>query len=497
MTTPGPNRPPQNGFRWVEAPHTAPSPANRRRRRILFAALAFALIAVLVAGGVLTWRALHGTDKHIDAVIGSPQDSLVSFPLSRKPVPGWRLSAAEIGLPDGVGVGTLFAGIEDKAYFLSDRTDPAGASSSGWVYGVDTKSGKPLFPPVELPGFRGYPLGECYGNGPGVAVCLTDANPTGGTPQTVWVVDLAQGRVTFTGETDLHLQGDSGADKYSVFAIGSHPGETRLVAAREGEGVYGIGPKAERTWFVPGGGEIFDPGYREPTGVPAPTIASQNASPDTPDAPYRVFSVIDGKDLTPSPPEGTAIRKSLVYNGGFAYSFQEAGHHDGLLFYDTDGHPVGRYQDESDDLTAVDNAVMPMARLRSDPAKWLVLSASGALVQSLAAPDADVTFKIVGTRLFISQPGTEDRWQQWDLTSGTAGPVCALNLGYDYIGSDGSIIITGGGLTSSTVTAVDPSTCQTVWQIDPEQPDGSMHLWQVGTGLIQATRDEVTALTAG
>ncbi|MHA3023895.1 hypothetical protein ACXPWS_26940 [Mycobacterium sp. BMJ-28] len=421
----------------------------------------------------------------------------MSFQLSRKPVPGWRLNAAEIGLPEGVSVGTLFASTGDKAYFVTDRTDPAGAASAGWIYGVDTQSGKPLFPPVELMGFRGYPLGECYGNGPGVALCLADANIDHGVPQTVWVVDLKQGRVTFTGETDLHLQGDGGADKYSVFAIGSYRAETRLVAAREGEGVYGIGPKAERTWFVAGGGEIFDPGYREQSGVPAPTIATQNAPIDTPDAPYRVFSVVDGKDLTPSPPEGTAIRKSLVYNEGFAYSFQQSGKPDGLLFYDTDGNPVGRYQDKTEDLTAVDNPVMPMARLRSDPAKWLVLSAAGDMVQTLPAPDPDVSFKIVGTRLFISQPGAEDRWQQWDLKTGASGQVCALGLGYDYVGSDGSIIVTGSGPNSSTVTAIDPSTCETVWQIDPEQPNEPLHLWQVGTGLIQATRDQINALTAG
>lgn len=31
---------------------------------------------------------------------------------------------------------------------------------------------------------------------------------------------------------------------------------------------------------------------------------------------------------------------------------------------------------------------------------------------------------------------TDDRWQKWDLLTGESGPICQMNLTYEYIGSD-------------------------------------------------------------
>ncbi|MCC9184053.1 hypothetical protein [Mycolicibacterium mageritense] len=459
--------------------------------------LVIAVVVGLIVGGVVVWRSVRGTNAHIDATIGTPKDLLIAFSLEKKPVPGWKVSAADIGLPPEVGVGSLFASTKDKAYFITDRTDSQGLSPAGWVYGVDIHSGKLLFQPIELTGFRGNPLGDCYGNGPGTAVCLAEGDPEVGLAQLIWIIDLEQGKVTFTGPTDLFPQGESASDKYVVAAIGNYLGETRLVARREGEGVYGLGPNGERTWFVPGGGSIFNPGYLQVSDIPAQTVAMQNPLPSDPEAPYRMFSALDGADLTPTPPEGTIIRKALVYNGGFAYSFQESGKGDGLLFYDTAGQLVARYLDENYDLTPVENQVMPMARLRSKPAKWQVFSAAGDLVTSIPAPTPGIYFRVIGDKIYLDQGGTDDRWQQWDLSTGESGPVCQLGLSHDYVGSDGSIVIVGGGLESNTVRAVDPSTCAIAWELTEQETGEWLRLWKVGTGLVQRTRYELTELRAG
>jgi hypothetical protein len=453
------------------------------------------VVIAVVAAGIVVWRSTREAGAHVDATIGTPHDLLVSFSLRQRPVPGWRLNAADIGLPPDVPVGTLFASTADSAYFITTHRDEQGLSPVGWLYGVETSTGKVLFPPIELAGFRGYPHGECYGNGPGVALCVTGGDVDRGLPKLAWVVDLGSGQVTYTGQTDLNVQGDRGTARQSLMAVGSYRAETRLVVAREGVGVYGVGPHAEQTWFVPGGGNIFDPGYRQSSDIPATTIAMQNAARDAPpESPYRMFSVIDGTDLTPTPPEGTRIRKSLVYNGGFAYSFQEPGKRDGLLFYNTAGEFVASYQDENHDLTPIENSVMPMALLRANPAQWLVLSAAGELVRSIPTTAAGVYFRIIGTKFYLNQPGTDDRWQQWDLNTGASGPVCQLGLSYDYVGSDGSIVVVNGGLQSSTVRAVDPSTCATAWKITEQESGRQLRLQQVGTELIQSTRDELTQL---
>lgn len=454
-------------------------------------------VCVVAAGGVLVWRTMLAPSARVNATIGTPKDLLISFPLDRQPVAGWRLSGADIGLPPGVEVGRLFMSTGDKAYFVAGRTDEHGESPVSWVYGVDTNTGKLLFTPIEMVGFRsGIPLGDCYGNGPGIAVCITvgDEDPARNLPPLVWVLDLDHGAVTFTGPTDLDVQGGAQEGFYPVHAIGNYRGETRLVALRDGEGVWGVGPKAERTWFVPGGGNIFDPGYLVPSDIPAPTIAMQNPTPDNMNAPYRVFSVVDGTDLTPTPPKGAEIRKSLVYNGGFAYSYREPGKHDGLLFYNTAGELVARYTDDNYDMTSIEEAVMPMARLRADPAQWLIFSAAGELVQAIPAPEAGVSFRVIGTDFFLNQAGTDDRWQKWDLLTGESGPICQMNLTFEYIGSDGSTVLVGGGLNSHTwVRAVDPATCSTRWDITS---DVKHTIVKAGTGLIQTTPTEITQLVA-
>ncbi len=507
MTGPGSNWPP-DGFQWVDQPGgSVPSgqplpgwPANqpptrqpgkpRRRPWLLLGALV--LTVVIVVGGIVVWRSL-GTNARITGQVGAPQDLLISFPLEQRPKPGWRLTTADIGLPPDVTVGELFASTKDKAYFIANKVGERGERSVGWVYGVDIHTGKMLFPPIELADFRGSSLGDCYTNGPGVAVCLTTGDVEQNLPRLVWVIDLDRGQVTFSGPTDMS-PADDGTAQYVVRAIGNFRGETRLVAIRKDEGVYGIGPMAERTWFVPGSGAVFDPDFLKPRDIPPLTLAMQGPPVDDPNGPYKVFSVVDGTDLTPTPPDGLIIRKALVYNGGFAYSFHESGKPDGLLFYDTDGKLVGRYQNEKGDLTPIEDPAVPLARMQTAPEEWQVFTAAGEPVLSFPSKAVGVSFRVIGTKIYVDDGTTDDRWQQWNLESGESGPVCGYNLEDDYVGSDGTLILVGPGLESDAARAIDPANCATKWEITEAETDKSLQLWKVGTGLLQRTRNELTQL---
>jgi hypothetical protein len=94
------------------------------------------------------------------------------FRLDRLPVPGWRLSAADIGLPHDVPVDKPFASSGGRGYFVAHCD--IWCDDRGWVYGVDLRTGARLFDPVELDGFRGGFDGECYQSGPSTALCITD-----------------------------------------------------------------------------------------------------------------------------------------------------------------------------------------------------------------------------------------------------------------------------------------------------------------------------------
>ena len=176
---------------------------------------------------------------------------LVSFSLDRQPVAGWQIGPTDVGLPDYAPLGDLFASSGDKAYFLSESVPPCPGSckpQEAWVYGIDTKTGARLFNPVPLPGYV-YDV-ECFGNGPGVAVCLRDL-----TDLKVWVIDLERGALTFTGPTDL---ASSAFGKPEAQTVGTHLGQTRLVATVRDQGVYGRGV-ARRAHLVCPGQRILQP----------------------------------------------------------------------------------------------------------------------------------------------------------------------------------------------------------------------------------------------
>lgn len=494
---------PAGGFTWgPPAPPPPPGPPQRSRSRAgWLIPVVLVVVVAVVAGGVLLWQSTQsdagGDQQRAQAPIGSPKDLLIPFPLDRQPVPTWRLTGADVGLPPGEDTGRMFASSGSKAYFVSYSIEGQGVR--GWVYGVDTRSGSVLFPAITMEGYQGGGRGECFSNGPGVGVCLTEADATEGTSDQAWVFDLERGVITYNGPTVLRADGDV---PFEVHPMGNpQRGQAWLVATVEGKGVYGVGAKAEPTWFVPGSGRLhyldrtveeFPPvtvGVQLPTAVakkPGEQISAEEKV-------WRVFSVIDGEDLTPEPPAGLTIDKAEAYSGGFAYQFQEYAKSAGVLFYDDDGKMIAREQPEGSNLLAMYSTGMPVMWHQSSPSTWQVFTATGHHVIDIPATDVTTNFRVIGQNIYVKQPGlfgTQSQWQQWNLLTGQPGATCNIMLdSVEYIGSDGKVALTKTGLGRAPIIATDLSTCRSLWEIT----DASRVL-HVGDGLIKETGDGIGGL---
>lgn len=487
---------PAGGFRWVE-PAGQPAPSRKRGPRRWWVAAALVVVVITVGAGVSAgvwmWRSgrLGGpgggdSGQPWTPPIGTPKDLLVSFGLDRQPVAGWQIGPTAAGLPDYAPMGVLFASSGDKAYFLSEFVDDDCSSGcrpqQAWVYGIDTRSGAKLFDPVPLPGYRFR--AKCFGNGPGVAVCLRHMSPL-----TAWVIDLERGVVTFTGPTDVGFDAFPGQPE--AHPLGTHLAQTRLLITVAGQGVYGVGPHAERTWFVPGSGVFTPRDYRVADDIPPPTLAVSVGRDTDGD---RVFSVGDGTDLTPSAPAGATLRHAMVYNEGFAYTYRNPQTREsGMLFYDSKGRMLAQRPTGQSQVMAPENPPMPAVSVDGNVE---VFTAAGKPVTQFPAPQIATEVRTIGTKIYtgVGQP-SEQRWQQWDLLTGQSGPICTgVNLygtppDGSYVGSDGTSIVSGVGPVGEQYGAMNMTSCRLMWQT----PDGAhVEIWKVGTGLIQRDRDRNT-----
>lgn len=489
MTASGPSSPPggtPERFRWIE-PAEQVSGLPRRSRRKYWLGAALILVIAVVAGGVAVavwgpWRDDRRAATPAAAPpLGTPKDLLVSFPLNRELVAGWKLTGTDVGLPPGVGVGALFAANGSNAFFVTDQgCEKKCTNPVGWLYGVDTVTGRPVFPPVALPGYDSG-AGHCYGNGPTAAVCTTTndgLDPDGRPPPGMWVIDLQRGALTFTGANTLDPTLTQGAPALKV--VNSY-----VVLTVHDEGVYGIGPQAQRTWFVPGSGELQAVGTSAAADLPTQSLAVQAPKfpPPNPtaDQRYRVFSVIDGKDLTPAAPSGTKLEEAVVYNGGFAYQF-DAGKLAGTLMYDSAGRLVGRQ--EPGRSFPQQNAAMLTLGLGT---KFQVYTADAKMLAEFPAQDSIGEFQTIGTKVFVRNPGKyggDESWQWWDLLTRQPGPTCRMQLGSEYVGSDGTIVIARRLLEG--YAAIDTTSCQTLWQ----RPGTRIEMRKVGTGVMLTDHEQ-------
>ncbi|WP_454788982.1 hypothetical protein [Mycolicibacterium lutetiense] len=453
---------------------------SRRGRWWLAIGAFVAVVVVAVAAGLAVPQMTTTTAGAPKVSRAAPDDEpgqLLAFPLDRALVPGWQVTAASLGLPEGTSIGGRpFATRGYFAYFLADCAE--NCATKTWLFGVDTHSGEPLFAPVELPDFPGSRFGTCMRNGPSTALCLPYGQGRDG-KTTVTMVDLDRGEVSYSGDAEF---GGGFDNVLATAGVGGHP--TWLAASSPGEGLHGIGEHAELTWFVPGDGA--EPNKPQSAGTSA-TLAIQLASTKVPA--YRVFSASDGHELTPVPPPGTALKRAVTYPAGFAYQF-EAGTTAGALFYDNTGRLLARRELTGYGIYAIDAVLIVM-----DRDVFRIFQPDGREVATIPVTrDSPSSFRNVGSQLYvpISDKPNDHRWQRWDLTTGASGQACSVDLG-DYVAGNASVVLTTTDSPNGiSLVATDMETCQVLWR----QPVGYTGVFQVGDALVWYRFDQLTGLRA-
>lgn len=434
------------------------------------------LVLLTATGCVVDGRPVRN-ELPTAAELGLPQQSLFAMPMRRQPVAGWRIGAAALGLDSNAHIRySTIRNVGDRAIFLAMTTQD-------WsVIGIDVASGQRLFDPVRLgrhESAEGMLASSCFANGPKMVVCLRGgAEPDA--PTHAWVIDTDTGGLLYDGPTNLN-QSVPKADP-AVQQIGDY-----LVASVDNQGVYGVGPRAELTWHVPGTGLVSFPDDDDPD-VPAPAVAVQSRLRE----PDVVFSVADGKVLTPTVPDGEQIRSAAVYSGGFAYELHDDSFTDtGIAFFDDDGHQQGRLDGEAQLRSG--SQVIPIAQ--TDTADR-VLTVAGEPLLDLPKSTLMPYTRLAGTTLLVSTDEDQRMWRQFDLRTGEEGRTCDNEaLSYSYIGSSGDVVVTGGGRsTDALAQGMDLTTCEILWTIPGSTTDDAKDIWRVNTTLVLRVNNELSSL---
>jgi hypothetical protein len=419
-----------------------------------------------------------------------PPQTLLTSSMRVQPVPGWKARINDLGLPDQSRIATSddpiwsspFIGyLDNRGYFLA--TSPGTPDKQWWMVGVDAHSGGRLFAPVRLDAGAGTP--KCFLNGPNTVLCLVDNVHDGvAQPSTAWVIDARTGTVSFTGPTDLFTSpGELRVQQVGIYAL----------AGTADKGVYGVGPDAEPTWFVPGRGTVS---ARPLAGTDAAPLVLATQSTGQGSDRMIVFSIIDGAVITPQVAHGEQPLSAAVYPGGFAVEVAAAERQSasgGVEFFDAKGERLGR-ADVSGSLSTLGTDLPTM---ESNP-QSTVFGASGAKLAEIPGSNTGGSSLLVGSRLFVEVSDGETRWQQYDLSTGVQGKSCAPYMGA-YVGSDGTtgILESGNPNIGLVTTAMDLATCDTLWTL--KSPIGSFRdVWRVNTTLVQLSDDgtELMSLVA-
>ncbi|MHA3018749.1 hypothetical protein ACXPWS_00585 [Mycobacterium sp. BMJ-28] len=405
-----------------------------------------------------------------------------------RPIVGWRSSLATLGVISAANdslsrnifatnispfdSSPLVGNLGDNAYFMAG--DPASVSPKWWLVGIDVRDGRRLFPAVQLTESERPP--QCYLNGLDALLCV--ANDTDNV--TAWTIDAHNGAVIYTGPTDLRtFTGKLGTHQVGIYAV----------AATESSGVYGVGPHAETTWFVPGNGDI-DQAYPGTRDFQSQTLATQGSGQS---ADSRVvFSVKDGAVLKPRIDDGGTLTGTAIYPGGFAAEIANRNDSSTVQFFDEAGARVG---EEVPGGTLGEGTLnLPIVKLKQD--EWAAYSVQGRklIQQSTSAPSQT---RLIGTTLFAMG---DSGWHQYDLESGSEGKRCNYGLGEGgYIANAGNVVVlsSGNATVGLETTGADLASCDTLWTLSSAA--GSFrHVWRINTTLVQISDDgtELMSLVA-
>ena len=339
------------------------------------------------------------------------------------------------------------------------------------MIGIDVRDGRRLFAPIQLGATARPP--QCFLNGPTNVLCLNNDSSN-----IAYVVDIQSGGLSYTGTTDLRL----GYATLAVEQVGTY-----AVAKTDNQGVYGIGPRAETTWFVPGDGQVrAGPPHRfEP--LPQELAAQLSADPRAYE--MTVFSLSDGKVIRPEVDNGAHLEKTEVYPGGFAAEVDDGRKSLGIQFFDDTGKRLSE-RSVKGTLTAVG---LPIVKSNDQSS---VYSPDGRKLLDIPAG----AIRLVGTTLFVNENKSEafPMWRQYDLKTGAKGPACDFNMS-NFLGVNGSVIVFDvtnreAGLVAK---ARDLATCDTLWTL-PSKVNSFGRVWRINTALVQLSDDgtELSSLVA-
>jgi hypothetical protein len=415
-----------------------------------------------------------------------PEQTVLESSMRARPVPGWRTSVEDLGLPETNVFGrtdephvwsTPFIGaVGAKGYFLA--RSPGSPDAERWLVGLDVHTGKQLFAPVRID--AGPDFLDCFVNGPDSVLCISDAVREGNLESVAWAIDARTGSVLFNGPTKLHANSSNGPD---VEQVGTY-----AVARAPGEGIYGIGPRTETTWFVPG---VTIGTTKWTSDAAPPSLAAARDSVKGSDR-MTVFSLIDGKVITPDLGKGLRPLTAVVYPGGFAFeatSDMKVSIPDVVIFFDDDGNHVGETK-----LSGFLSTLSKILPILESPDST-VFGANGAGLLQFPDQQLGQNARLIGHRLYAPESTWEGpvkvrRWRQFDLTTGQEGNACRPNMS-GYVANDGRVGVfetVRYEITGATTFAMDLASCEKLWTT-PVDPDSFHELWRIDNALVELSDD--------
>lgn len=416
---------------------------------------------------------ITGGQAQQDSAPQLPRQDLLSAPMSQAPVPGWTITAESLGLPPDAVMRPV-GDVGDEGIFQ------AVAGDSWWLFGLNVATGEKTFDPIRLGSLGGSVDFDCFLSAPPSVLCVRQP-PNLSLPSSASVVDTSTGAVTFDGPTPLRIA--AGEYQPRLEQIGDY-----VIATVSGEGVHGVGSRAELTWFVPGDGTLPTQFTEPDRGSPVSTLAVQGSG----EAASVVFSVVDGAVIEPDLPDGAEMKRAVVYPGGFGYEYHPAGDvtKDRVAFFDDTGAKLST--PDTDGTLESGSVDLPMVRTKTSR---VVFTLDGLQLLDLgpALPAAEA--RLIGSKFYVSASSDGRNWQQYDLASGAAGQTCEGDaLGYQFIGSDGEVAVASA--PDVLAQGVDLSTCEVLWSLPGSEVNVAKDLWSVNTTLVQRTNDRLSSLVA-
>ncbi len=434
-----------------------PLPARRRSRWPLV--LAALVTVVVVVSGAIIWWFSAGSEAWARHRWNPPESDYLPS-MHTNPVAGWKADIATLGLPPASTItagndpsGPIIRTGSSRAYLIASSPGP---TPQWWLTGVDAADGRRLFAPVALNMTTRAP--SCFINGASV-VCIAEDDDRA----TAWVIDRQTGQLTYTGPTDVRL---TSWEKRSARQAGNY-----LVAVTEKQGIYGVGPQAETTWFVPGAGVV---------GSHNDDTAFQGTGRE---GSATMFSLKSGEVIQPQFPDGVGSRGATFFEGGFAEQFTEKPGDDFVQFFDTAGKLTinkrfdGKLGGTTGNLIGIaDSDSYGIYTLQGDK----LLDLAGGRIQ------------LIGTTLWVSEKDKVTQstaFRPYDMRTGDKGEPCEFDLSTGYLGSDGTVAVRAPVNPKSDLLADawDLSTCERVWSIPRNGPLG--RVTRLGDTLVRLSDD--------